>query len=579
MTAALKGAPKAPATLGSLLPKRRRRLLLGILMLTVAAFLVAASGQFRSIDDENLYYTAHSLTSGIPNVDICPGTNQAADFLYTRGPHGCEDSAQEQLENSYQKGAGGKLVSKYGIGEPLAAAPFFGAGRIVAGILSDASVGGCTGPTSTTCCKTLVTNSESFRANCQGDTRDMIVQTSTLFTNSFLTAITLVLVMIVSLQLGATMRGAALIGFAFGFGSYAFAYAKTMNAEPGTAMCLIAAVMFAIEAARTGRTRALVLCGVAAGAALLFRSTAAIFLPVLGVWFLVLGWRHANTKRAFRWGALFSMGAIASLVVLMLLNSWRYGDPFSLGYGQTGSHIHGIRARGNILTGFWGLWLSPGKSLFLYAPFVLLAVAGIVISVRKFAAEMSLLIALVAVNTFFFARVRFWSGDWAWGPRYMIIVLPCLAVMCAPLVNMVRWRRALTALAGVGFLFPGTLGVIVNFNTYYLRANRQLGTDFRDRVYHDWAWNPIWKHLGILGNEWGNFGKPFGLLYLTGQPRFDLWWLDDRWWLSQHSGRLAAAILMLSGIAALAGGGLFIIQRARRTANTPAGTRPRLLPK
>jgi hypothetical protein len=533
-------------------------------MLSVAAFLASASGQFRSIDDENLFYTAHSLTSLRPDVDACP-RSPAPDFVYTRGSHGCTDPSLAQLQNSYEKGRHGKFVSKYGIGEPIAAAPFFVTGRIVASVLSDGSDGSCKGPTGVACCRTLTNDSAAFRANCQGDTHDMIVQTTTLFTNALLTAITLALVIVVSLQLGASLRGAVLIGFAFGFGSFAFAYAKTLGAEPGTAMCLIAAVMFAIEAARTGRTRALVACGLAAGAALLFRSTAAIFLPVLGVWFLVVGYRKRDVRTAVRYGALFSVGAVVTLAVLVMFNTWRYGSALSFGYGQTGANLHGIRARGALLTGIWGLWLSPGKSIFLYAPFVLLAVAGIVISVRRLPADMSLLIALVAANTVFFARVRFWSGDWAWGPRYMIIILPCLAVMCAPLVNMVRWRRALAALAGVGFLLPGALGVLVNFNSFYLQAQRKLGANFRNSIYHNWSWQPIGRHISELKDELGNFGKPYGLLFLTGKPRLDIWWLDDRWWLSQHPGRIVAALMMLAFIGALAVGGSVIIRRALRS--------------
>jgi hypothetical protein len=574
MTASPEGDTQNPGTLRSLLTKRTRRLLLALFMVSVAAFLASASGQFRSIDDENLYYTTHSLTSLLPNVDVCQGANVSADYLYTRGPFGCVDPKQEQLQNSYQVGANGKFVSKYGIGEPLAAAPFFATGRVVAAVFSDESSGKCNGPTAIACCKLLTGNADSFRANCQGDTHDMIVQTTTLFTNSLLIAITMILVVIVSLQLGARLRGAALIGFAFGFGSFAFAYAKTLGAEPGTAMCLIAAVMFAIEAARTGRTRALVACGVAAGAALLFRNTAVIFLPVLGVWFLAVGYRKRDWRSAIRFGALFSLGAIVSLGVLLMFNAWRYGDALSIGYGQTGSNLHGIRARGSIITGVWGLWLSPGKSIFLYAPFVLLAIAGIVISIRRLPTEMSLLIALVAANTLFFARVRFWSGDWAWGPRYMLIVLPCLAVMCAPLVNRVRWRQALAALAGLGFLLPGALGVLVNFNTFYQRARAALGINFRNTIYRRLSWQPIWRHMSVLGDEFRNLGKPFGLLYMTGKPRLDLWWLDDRWWLSNHPSRIVVALMMLLFIGALAVGGIVIFRRALRSplVDTPAPT-------
>ena len=577
MTAALTGDAQAAGTLRSLLPRRTRRLLLGIFMLSLAAFLLAASGQFRSIDDENLFDTTHSLASRVPNVDICTGALQAPDFLYTGGPHGCLDPRQPQLLKSYQAGAGGKLVSKYGIGEPLAAAPLFVTGRIVATVLSDESdesEGSCTGPTATACCRRLRNDADAFRAGCQGDTRDMIVQTTTLFTNSFLTAITLALVIIVSLQLGAPLRGAALIGLVFGFGSFAFAYAKTLGAEPGTAMCVIAAVMFAIEASRTGRTWALLACGAAAGAALLFRTTGGVFLPVLGVWFLAVGYRKRDLKSAARYGALFSVGAVAALSVLVMLNAWRYGSPLKFGYGQSVSNLHGIRARGAILTGLWGLWLSPGKSIFLYAPFALLAVAGIVISVRRLPAEMSLLIALVLANTLFFARVRFWHGDWAWGPRYMIIVLPCLAVMCAPLVGFVRWRRALAALGAIGFLFPGALGVLVNFNTVYLRARAKLGNGFLNTVYHDWSWQPIWRSIRVLSDEVGNFGKPYGLLYLTGKPRLDLWWLDDRWWLTQHPNRFTAATLMLLFIAALAVSGFVIVRRALHSPVAVAAATP-----
>src|SRR2546421_111426 len=55
MTGALSDDARARGTLRSLLPRRTRRLLLGIFLVSVAAFLASASGQFRSIDDENLF--------------------------------------------------------------------------------------------------------------------------------------------------------------------------------------------------------------------------------------------------------------------------------------------------------------------------------------------------------------------------------------------------------------------------------------------------------------------------------------------------------------------------------------------
>ena len=83
--------------------------------------------------------------------------------------------------------------------------------------------------------------------------------------------------------------------------------------------------------------------------------------------------------------------------------------------------------------------------------------------------EMGLLASLVIVNTLFFARVQFWSGDWAWGPRYMQIVVPCLAAMAAPLMDSPGWRRALIAVSVLGLLFAALPAVLVRFTLDVLR--------------------------------------------------------------------------------------------------------------
>jgi hypothetical protein len=52
---------------------------------------------------------------------------------------------------------------------------------------------------------------------------------------------------------------------------------------------------------------------------------------------------------------------------------------------------------------------------------------------------------------FVYARYLFWSGDWGWGPRYLVFALPALIVPVAELVDpatpparaaaLRRWRR------------------------------------------------------------------------------------------------------------------------------------------
>ena len=112
-----------------------------------------------------------------------------------------------------------------------------------------------------------------------------------MFTDSVLTAATVFVLMMLCLLLGAPPLGAVLIGLSFGLGSYAYPHALTMFTEPGTALCVVAAVFFAVRAARAGSNVDLFASGAFAATALLFRVSAALFLPIIGLWLLFAAWR------------------------------------------------------------------------------------------------------------------------------------------------------------------------------------------------------------------------------------------------------------------------------------------------
>ncbi len=186
---------------------------------------------------------------------------------------------------------------------------------------------------------------------------------------------------------------------------------------------------------RFGRRRPAVgptssLCGACAATALLFRASAVLFLPLFGVYCIVVGARAKDIRRGIEWGAWYTAGAVGPLLALLAMNWWRYGRATNFGYAIDKA----TSRKYPILRGLSGQWLSSGKSVFLYAPIAIVVVAGLWWAVRRAPMAMCLLGGIVGVNTLFFARVQFWSGDWAWGPRYMQIVLPCLAAMAAPLM-------------------------------------------------------------------------------------------------------------------------------------------------
>ena len=374
-------------------PKRTRRLFLAVSLLTLAVYLVSARGVPMTFDEQIIFDTTRSLVHGQPDIN----TPLLAKF---------PDLAVKRSD--------GRRVGIYGIGTSVVGAP-------------------------------TVPDRQGGRADLAAAKRTQIVLTATMFTNALITAATVFMLMLVCMLLGAPPLGAVLVGLSYGLGSYAFPHALTLFTEPGTALCLIAAVYFAIRASRRGARSDLLACGAWAGAALLFRVSAAS---------VPSGARPVAARRrvaregprrldracgaSFEFGAWFTAGAVGPLVLLLVVNWWRYGSPTNFGYALGTATDQSYP----IVRGVMGQWFSSGKSMFLFAPIAIIVVLGLGRSVRKVPMEMILLGSLVVVNTLFFARVQFWSGDWAWGPRYMQIVVPCLAAMAAPLMDSARVARA-----------------------------------------------------------------------------------------------------------------------------------------
>jgi hypothetical protein len=498
---------------------RTRRLFLGVALLTLAVYLVSARGLPTTLDEQIMLDTTASLAHARPQINT---------------------PLLKLFPSLSVKRHDGQRAGIYGIGNSIAATPFWAAGKVVAQL-------------------------------APARKRPQVVTTAMMFTNPVLTATTVFVLMLLCLLLGAPPFGAVLVGLSFGLGSYAYPHALTFFSEPGTALCVLASVYFAIRAARSEKRADLLACGAIAAAALLFRISAALFLPIIGVWLLAAGLRGKNLARSFRFGAWYTAGAVGPLVVLLASNAWRYGGAFNFGYALGGPKRPYPIARGVI-----GQWLSSGKSIFLYAPVALIVVLGLWRAVKKLPLEMCLLGAIVAANTLFFARVQFWSGDWAWGPRYMQIVLPCLAAMAAPLMDERVWRRALAAVSVFGLVFAALPAVLVRFTIIFYAALRAMPPknvikgppdwdhSYYALIWHTLHWQQILYQLRLLpqtvGNSLEHVTNPHGPAPVTqgvGQPRLELWWLRMR--------DLGAAAVTLFAVvpAAVAWAGMRALGRSR----------------
>ena len=220
-------------------------------------------------------------------------------------------------------------------------------------------------------------------------------------------------------------------------------------------------------------------------------------------------------------------------------NDFLFGDPFNFGYpsaaegGKTLNTFHTP-----FRTGLDGFLLSSGKSIFLFAPPIFLALWGL----RRLW-QRNRALAFVACGTplvylLFFATYTQWEGGYCYGPRYLV---PALALLCLGLGPALdgatrRTRVVAWALFAAGF-FVQAIGLATSF------IQVEAGG-----AYYDAAYNYRLSFAPILAQSkmiW---------FYATSSAPAPIGQGFDRWWLLLAKGQVPHG--MLWGIAVLEVAGL-----------------------
>lgn len=328
--------------------------------------------------------------------------------------------------------------------------------------------------------------------------------------NGPLTAATAALLAWWAMQLGATGAWATTLALLYALATMAWPYARTFFSEPLAALLILLAAERADAARRLpagtpAQWRALLLSGLAGGLVLPTRIAAGVTLPVIGLyalWVAWKGWGAAAPGTGARWSsfawpiAAWVSGLLPGLALLLWYNLARFGTPIASGYASEGNLF-----TTPLLEGLYGLLFSPGKSVFLYAPALLLALPGGLMLWRRGArAPVILTGGLFLSHLVLYARWGEWHGGGVWGPRFLLpVVAPLLALAAgigAP--GAARWRLAAVALVGLAGLAGNLGGVLFNFSTYVVLA------PLHERV-HTISGSPLLAHWRLLGERWSRY--------------------------------------------------------------------------
>jgi hypothetical protein len=275
--------------------------------------------------------------------------------------------------------------------------------------------------------------------------------------NIALTGATLVLIYAVVLKLGYSSAIALIVSLLTGFTSPIWVYAKTDFSEPLQSLLLLATFLALI------RTKApLIACasfwiGLILALLLLTKALYIVLIPII---FLALLWKlHATSIKVLLIVLVsFGLPVLAGALLHLAWNYARFGSLFDFGYSEPFDTP--------LLVGLYGWFFSSGKSMFLYAPLLLLLIWAIPHFARRHPFESVVIATMTLPVVVIYSTYWSWHGDWAWALRYGVPLLPLWMLPIATSLAFGKtWRWAISTLAPVG-LFVQILGLAIDSGTY-----------------------------------------------------------------------------------------------------------------
>jgi hypothetical protein len=234
-------------------------------------------------------------------------------------------------------------------------------------------------------------------------------------------------------------------------------------------------VLFTGEAEAPISPKAAAIAGIFLGVALWVRPSHLIAAPVF---FLAVLIRDRKKGLA----AAISLAAVVGIFggAYLARNQIYFGNPFDFGYPDV---VEGVREvngfRTPMTTGLFGFLLSPGKSVFLFAPPMVLAIFGVRRLGKRDAGLGIVAAGLPLIYLLFFMRYAHWEGGYCVGPRYLV---PAVVVFCLGLGPMLAeagpGARRLALLVFVAGVFIQVISISTSF-----MEDQATGT------YYDAQWN------------------------------------------------------------------------------------------
>lgn len=281
------------------------------------------------------------------------------------------------------------------------------------------------------------------------------------------------LLVVVYGRLGVPLRESILSALVFALATQWWPGSVTTFDQNQHAFVLFAALILAWDAGRHASTARALLAGVLGGLIVTYQEMYALLLPAVAL--AVFAPRSEGAADAPRLSALgidrgavlryvgFGAGCFVGVGLFLAYNHLRYGALLQ-------PNRYDALWPSNPLAGVLSLTLSPGRSVLLFSPPLVLLAFGVRALWRR-APVLCTAAGLTGLMHFLFiANIPFFAGEWAWGPRYLLVLLP-MAALALPFALARHGRRFVLLVAVLLGLGVQVMAVSLDHQRYYFERN------------------------------------------------------------------------------------------------------------
>ncbi|MBW1668184.1 MAG: hypothetical protein JRJ66_09070 [Deltaproteobacteria bacterium] len=405
------------------------------------------------------------------------------------GKIGFEKTQYPPEEDPCTKGTDGLYHPKWGLGQSLVQVPFYFAHRLLWTIIPY--------------------DREDPRDSTASRFSEMLLVFSC---PSGISALGCLLLFFLGLRLGFSRRASLLLTFVYALGTMVWPYSKSLMSGATLNTAILGGVYGVISYRFDHKRKWLLLSSACMGFALITKVVSfGLLVPLLAYLFF-------SPNRRKRVGTIlvcFVLPYALFAAFQLWYNMLRYGDLFTFGYDRQWDAL-GFSTP--FYVGLWGLFLSPGKSFFLYTPAAILGLVCLRPFLKEKKAECLLFLGVAGFFTIPHSLWVQWAGDWAWGPRFLVPVVPYFILPIGYCFKnwygLTRPQRGFAVALVAVSLFVQILGVAIHPFSFI-----EIRWDIVSRFLKE---SPKYSYADTYGeNAFVNFSPMFS--HIVGN-----------WWLFKH---------------------------------------------